>query len=117
MNIFNPFSIFEKDTGISADAVKHAIDAKEEVVLVDVRTPEEFAQGHISGSILLPLQDISKAVALLGNKDQKIYAYCRSGARSAQATQFLKSQGFTSVYSMSGGILAWMHKNYPLVTL
>lgn len=107
--------MFSDDTAVSADEVKRAVDAKE-VLLVDVRTPQEYAQGHIKGSKLVPLQEIAQKVSLLGKKDQKMYVYCRSGARSAQATAFLRQQGFTDVHNMSGGLISWMGKQYPLAT-
>ena len=113
--MFNPFSFLSDDTAVSPDEVKRALDAKESVAILDVRTPEEYAQGHIKDSKLVPLQEIAQKVGSLGKKDQKMYVYCRSGARSAQAIAFLRQQGFTDVHNMSGGIMAWLHKQYPLL--
>ena len=112
--MFHPFSIFSDNTAVSADEVKRTIDAKETTLIIDVRTPQEYAQGHIQGSQLVPLQEIAQKVGSLGKKDQKMYVYCRSGARSAQAIAFLRQQGFTDVHNMSGGLISWISKGYPL---
>ena len=58
-------------------------------VLLDVRTPGEYEQGHIPGSFNLPLQELDNAEALLDNKEVPLYVYCRSGTRSRQAVHQL----------------------------
>lgn len=75
-------------------------------VLVDVRTPEEFAGGHIPGAIQLTNETLTKqdAEKLLKNKTQTIYVYCRSGRRSKQSSQKLIDFGYTDVIEI-GGIL------------
>lgn len=64
--------------------------------LVDVRTPGEFAEGHVSGSVNIPLDTIPMQLALFNNKEN-IVVFCRSGMRSAQAKGFLEQQGFSNV--------------------
>lgn len=75
-------------------------------VLLDVRTREEYAQGHIPGSRNLPLQEINTAVSLLPEQSTPIFVYCYSGARSAQATAYLNRMNYTSVQNL-GGIAAY----------
>ncbi len=69
--------------------------------LVDVRTPEEYAQGHIYGSVNVPLDTLPGGAAILGKSD-KIYVYCRSGARSGRAAAVLRGSGFTDVTNIGG---------------
>ena len=95
-----------------------AIQASEAIAagatILDVREIEEFEAGHILGAISLPLSKI-------GEEHQKIKATgtlivnCRSGARSARATTFLRSLGIDAI-NLTGGVIAWTHAGLPLVT-
>ena len=87
------------------------------VVILDVRTAEEFAQGHIAGSINIDVSS-SDFVAKVSELDKtKTYAvYCRSGNRSAVATAEMEKLGFTSLYNMTGGAIDWAAAGFPLVT-
>ena len=71
-------------------------------VLLDVRTPDEYRQGHIPGSKNVPLQSISKAADMIDNKSTPIFVYCLSGARSRQAAAILKQMGYTNVKNIGG---------------
>ena len=75
-----------------------------DAVLLDVRTKEEFDEGHIPDSINLSVQYISKAEELIKEKGTALFVYCRSGRRSGNATVFLKRMGYTNVVNI-GGIL------------
>lgn len=76
------------------------------ITIVDVRRPDETAQGHIAGAILMPLDSLPNTYSSLPKKG-KLIVYCRSGHRSAQAVQFLLSHGYKNAVSMNGGYLAW----------
>lgn len=76
------------------------------VVLIDVREPAEYAQGHIAGAILIPLGELEERFAEIP-KDQEVVMICRSGRRSEAACQFLGEQGYTNAANMTGGMLAW----------
>lgn len=78
-------------------------------VLLDVRTPQEYREGHIPGSKNLPLQTIDKVDSIVENKDTVLYVYCHSGARSRQATAMLQHMGYTNVQNI-GGIAAYRGK-------
>jgi len=83
--------------------------------VIDVRTPEEFAAGHIEGAVNIDVNgpDFDQRVSELDTSET--YAvYCRSGNRSV-ATQLMAQQGFTSVYDLSGGIIAWEDTGLPVV--
>lgn len=80
---------------------------EENNLIIDVRNPNEYKEGHIKNAVILPLNDIkAKANLVLKDKDQTILVYCRSGARSAQAAKILSDLGYTNVYNF-GGILNW----------
>ncbi|WP_373947996.1 rhodanese-like domain-containing protein [Vibrio pomeroyi] len=70
-------------------------------MVVDVRTPEEFKQGHLDNAINYPLSEVATHFASI-DKDQPIVLYCRSGNRSGQAYQFLQAQGFTQIHNAGG---------------
>ncbi len=75
-------------------------------ILVDVRSPAEFAGGHIEGAKSIPVQELSRRMDELGAKDGEIVVYCQSGGRSAMAKRLLEGNGFTKVHDM-GGIGQW----------
>lgn len=76
-------------------------------IILDVRTPEEFAEGHIPNAINIPNESIGSAeLSQLPNKDQLIFVYCRSGRRSKEAAQKLANLGYTNIVEM-GGINDW----------
>ena len=78
-------------------------------VLLDVRTSQEYREGHIPGSKNVPLQELDKVDSVAENKDTMLYVYCRSGARSRQAVSILKHMGYTNVHNI-GGIAAYSGK-------
>ena len=75
-------------------------------VLLDVRTPQEYREGHIPGSKNVPLQAIDKVASVAETKDTALYVYCQSGARSRQASSMLQRMGYTNVTNI-GGIAAY----------
>ena len=81
----------------------------EGAVLLDVRTPQEYREGHIPGSINIPLQQLDKAIDAHENKAVPLFVYCHSGARSRQAAAVLQSMGYTNVTNI-GGITAYSGK-------
>jgi len=94
---------------ISAKEAKTIIDS-EDVIILDVRTEEEFNIGHIENAVLLPVTDIkSKAEEVLTDKDAKILVYCRSGNRSATAAKDLIAMGYTNIIDF-GGINSWPYE-------
>ena len=100
---------------VSVQEVNKAMASKENVTIVDVRTPDEYKTGHLKNSVLLTLDTIeSKAAQVLPDKNQKLYVYCRTGVRSAQAVAELKQMGYTDVHSMEGGITSWQNSGYPV---
>ena len=78
-------------------------------VLLDVRTPQEYQEGHIPGSINIPLQSLSTADQIPAGKDTLLFVYCYSGARSSQAVRLLTGMGYTNIKNI-GGIAAYKGK-------
>jgi adenylyltransferase/sulfurtransferase len=99
---------------ITADELKRRLDLGEGLFILDVRNPEEYQIGRIPGSTLIPLPDLPRRVGEL-DPDRDMVVHCKSGARSAKAIQFLKTQGFTKLTNLRGGILAWAEKVDPSV--
>ena len=89
--------------------------AGENIMILDVRTKEEYDKGHIHGSVHLPVDDVEEmAEAILTDKNATIYTQCKSGVRSARAAETLLRKGYRNVKNMKGGILAWQGAGYPI---
>src|SRR4051812_33108929 len=74
--------------------------------LVDVRSPDEYAGGHLPGAVNVPVQELDRRLAELGPRDGELVLYCRSGHRSSRAAEILRQHGFTKVHNL-GPMLAW----------
>jgi len=98
---------------IDVATLKTDMDGGKVPLLIDVRTPAEFADGRVPGAKNMPLDQLdSKLAELESHKDQEIYVVCRSGARSARASSMLASKGFKPV-NIEGGTLAWQAAGNP----
>ena len=94
---------------ITASAVKSRLDKGEQLIIVDVRTKEEYDDGHIPKSLLIPYDEIEvKAASLLPDKNAAIIVYCRTGRRSEIAAKSLLKLGYTNVADM-GSISDWKY--------
>ena len=95
---------------ITAEEAKEIMDTKEGYIILDVRTQEEYEQGHIPGAILIPDTEINAEVEkVLTDKDQLILVYCRSGRRSKLAAEALVELGYTNIKEF-GGIIDWPYE-------
>lgn len=99
-----------KTTGyrqVTTEEAVNIMQTEENYVILDVRTAQEFASGHIPGAALLPNETIgTEDIPLLPDKDQLILVYCRSGNRSKQAAEKLAQLGYTNIVEF-GGINRW----------
>lgn len=94
-------------TQISMEEAAKMMEAEENYVILDVRTVEEYEEGHIPGAICVPNETIGEdEIEELPDKEQVIMIYCRSGNRSKQAAKKLLEQGYTNLYEF-GGIIDW----------
>ena len=92
---------------VSYEELQAKLAKKDNFVLLDVRTPEEFAEGHIAGAVLLPYDEVEqKAAGMLPEKEKPIIVYYRSGRRSAIAAAALRGLGYKDVKDF-GGISRW----------
>ena len=95
---------------IAAEEAKQIMDTEEGYVILDVRTQEEYDQGHIPGAIVISHEEIAeKAEKVLTDKDQLILVYCRSGRRSKIAAEALVELGYTNIKEF-GGIIDWPYE-------
>lgn len=83
--------------------------------VLDVRTPEEFAEGHVPGAINIPLQELqARSAELAALKDREFAVICAVGGRSSSATGLLHRQGYSGARNVAGGTQAWEAAGYPL---
>lgn len=95
---------------ISQEDAKNIMDTESNFIILDVRTEEEFAEGHIENAILIPDYEITtKAEDILTDKNQLILVYCRSGRRSKLAAETLVKLGYTNIKEF-GGIIDWKYE-------
>ena len=86
-------------------------------ILLDVRRPDEYNVSHICNATLIPDYELASRLNELEPKDTRILVYCRSGARSAAASQVLANNGFTRVFNMLNGISEWISQGYEVCPL
>ena len=95
---------------ITAQQAKEIMDTQEGYIILDTRTQEEYATGHIPGAIVLPHDEVlKKAETVLPDKSQLILVYCRSGRRSKLAAEDLVKLGYTNIREF-GGIIDWPYE-------
>ena len=95
---------------ITPEEAKKIMDSGEEHIILDTREQDEFDEGHIAGSILIPYTQIEeRAAEMLPDKDAQILVYCRSGRRSKIASESLAKLGYTNVKEF-GGIIDWPYE-------
>ncbi|MHB8835734.1 MAG: rhodanese-like domain-containing protein [Candidatus Methylomirabilia bacterium] len=107
-------TIDDKASTVVADARK-LMESRKDLLLIDVRSPQEFAQGAIAGSKNIPFIDIMEGRHSLP-KDKPVLLICSIGGRSFAAVQLLQEKGYTEVYNLDGGIQAWSRASLPLQT-
>ena len=95
---------------ITAEEAKQIMDSEEGYIILDVRTQEEYDEGHIPGAIVISHEEIAeKAEKVLTDKEQLILVYCRSGRRSKSAAEALVELGYTNIKEF-GGIIDWPYE-------
>ena len=100
---------------VDALAAKDMVE-KDGAVVIDVRTPREFREGHIQGAVLMPLARFGEGIGGLAPfKERPVLVYCVSGSRSMAACRMLRRNGFTRVFNLRGGIYAWAQRGFDAV--
>jgi len=103
--IFSKKRTIENINNISYEKMKEILKEDANTIVLDVRSPQEYNEGHIIGAINIPEYTIStKTNNIIQNKNTKIIVYCASGLRSKKAIKVLKKIGFTNLYNLEDGI-------------
>ncbi|WP_228617871.1 rhodanese-like domain-containing protein [Exiguobacterium sp.] len=95
-------------TKIDVETLQNRLE-NEDITLIDVREVDEYEGGHIEGAVNAPLSTLNET-ELPYAKDEPLYIICRSGNRSAQAASLLNDRGYTEIYDVTGGMIAWEQK-------
>ena len=98
---------------VTPDEAKRLIETRGDLLVVDVRSPEEFRTGSLPGARLIPFWDFAKGRFELP-KDKPILLVCAVGGRSLACGQLLVSKGYREVYNLKGGLDAWVEQRVPL---
>lgn len=107
----------EGNKDLSATEFQSEIKSAETGQILDVRTVDEYNNGHIEGAVLADISSsLFQEVTSKLDKSKPVYVYCLSGGRSGEAASQLQQMGFKSVINLSGGMLAWQSANLPLAT-
>ena len=103
-------------TSLTADEFEKEITTKENIQILDVRTPGEFFSGHIKNALQADWNDMKEFELRLAfiDKNKPVYVYCLAGGRSAAAADKMRKMGFANVYELTGGTNAWRAANKPL---
>lgn len=111
------FSLAEQTATISQQSLLSLMAApSNKTIILDVRTPEEFAQGHIAGAINISHEQINANLSkIIDFKDQTVVVHCRSGRRALSAENDLRAAGFTKLRHLEGDMNGWQDANLPLV--
>lgn len=97
---------------ISVKQAKELIEEGRDIFVLDVRAKEEYNEGHIKGSHLIPLQNIEQNIHKIP-KDKKVIVYCFSRKRSAKACEILRDKGLKELYNVLGGFQQWQSEGHP----
>ncbi|MBS7655384.1 rhodanese-like domain-containing protein [Candidatus Bathyarchaeota archaeon] len=97
---------------ITVNELKAMLDEEANITIVDVRMPEEYANGHIPNAINIPMHKISSRVNEI--KGKNVVVYCNSGAKSKASARILVVNGVQNVWNLAGGLKAWIAAGYPI---
>lgn len=96
---------------VSVEDAKTLIESRPNLIILDVRTQEEYDDGHIEGALLIPVSELEDRLDEI-SKNSEILVYCRTGNRSSNAVNILTKNGFTKIFHMVDGITAWIKAGY-----
>lgn len=113
LSVFSFVTFAEEIADISAQQLQQA--DKTDLLILDVRSPEEYAAGHVPNAVNIPHTEIAQNIErLLGYKDKTVVVYCRSGFRAGKAGNVLVENGFSSVKHLEGDMLGWETSGNPI---
>jgi len=99
---------------VNADQARKIIGTTDNLFLLDVRTPQEYAEVRLAGARLSPIDNFTARLAEVP-KDRPILVYCAVGSRSSRVADYLARSGFSDIYNLTGGIWAWQLRGYPVL--
>jgi rhodanese-related sulfurtransferase len=107
----------EATASVQPDALAAVLAGEDAPLLLDVRTPEEFAEGHVPGATLVPVQELeSRLGELEAYKQRGVVAYCEVGGRAGKAAELLRANGFTNVRLLDGSMKRWRAEGREVAT-
>ena len=106
----------DSDASIELISAEDLSKLNSDILLVDVRTPQEFASGHLENAINIDFKSdhFKEEIGKL-DRDKEVYVYCRSGGRSAGSAKVMQGMGFKKIYDLKGGILQWQKEDFKVV--
>jgi rhodanese-related sulfurtransferase len=99
---------------VTVEEAQYLIDSNPDLIVLDVRTPSEYEDGHLEGAINVPVDDLEERLGGL-NPGEEFLVYCRTGNRSTRAVKLLEENGFNKVFHMNEGVVTWEEAGYSLV--
>lgn len=114
MVVTSASQLWAAERDISARDAKALLGANKNIYLLDVRTPQEYSQGRIAGSVLIPIGEFERRVREVP-KNKTIVVYCAVGSRSKPVAGFLARQGYREVYNVTDGIVGWYRNGFPIL--
>ncbi|MHA2180894.1 MAG: rhodanese-like domain-containing protein, partial [Promethearchaeota archaeon] len=105
-------------SNISNEELYERLETEDEPpLLIDVRTPQEYSSGHIKNTKMIPLGELLNNTKVINEyKNKEIVAICHSGSRSMMAAQILARAGFKDIRNLTGGVMLWRRRGYPVLT-
>lgn len=104
-NLLQVFKEYRNNENINMEELKQIMKTNEKTILLDVRSPQEYNEGHLNEAINIPLYELEKCCdCKLKGKEKIIIVYCKSGIRSKKAIKILKKAGFKSLYNLENGL-------------
>jgi rhodanese-related sulfurtransferase len=101
---------------ITIEQAKSLMESKPSLIILDVRTQEEYDSDHIEGAILIPVDEIEGRLDELSKNDE-LLVYCQTGNRSTNAVNILQANGFTKIFHMNDGITGWIQAGSQITTM
>jgi rhodanese-related sulfurtransferase len=98
---------------VTVSQARALLAEKKNMVLLDVRTPDEFRQARLKGALLIPINELERRLAEIP-KGRPVMVYCAVGSRSALVARFLTARGYSEVYNLTDGIVGWYRNGYPI---
>lgn len=105
--------VWAAEKNVSSREIKALMEKNNNVFLLDVRTPQEYSQGRLAGSVLIPINEFERRMREVP-KSRTIVVYCAVGSRSKPVAGFLAQQGYKDVYHMTDGIVGWYRNGFPI---